>query len=181
MKKYHALSACWAAAGLMAFASAHALPQEAYKAQKDRINAEYKAQKEACDKLSGNAKDICVEEAKGHEKVGMAELEYTHRGRDKEAVKVSEAKADAAYAVSKERCDDKAGNEKDVCVKEAKAAHEKAKADAKMNKQVGEAKTEAAHDKREAEYQVAVEKCDAMTGDAKSSCVASAKARFGKS
>jgi hypothetical protein len=33
--------------------------------------------------------------------------------------------------VAKEKCDDKAGNEKDVCVKEAKAALVRAKADAK--------------------------------------------------
>ena len=31
------------------------------------------------------------------------------------------AKADATYNVAKEKCDDKAGNAKDVCVQEAKA------------------------------------------------------------
>jgi hypothetical protein len=36
-------------------------------------------------------------------------------------------------------------------------------------------------DKRDAEYKVAVEKCDAMSGAAKSSCVKEAKARYGKS
>ncbi|MBU4183279.1 MAG: hypothetical protein A3B67_02580 [Burkholderiales bacterium RIFCSPHIGHO2_02_FULL_66_10] len=32
----------------------------------------------------------------------------------------------------------------------------------------------------EADYKVAVEKCDAMAGDAKSSCVAAAKTKFGQ-
>ena len=37
--------------------------------EKARISAEYKADKAACDKFSGNQKDICVEQAKGKEKV----------------------------------------------------------------------------------------------------------------
>ena len=44
------------------------------------------------------------------------------------------AKADAAYKVAKEKCDDLKGNDKDVCVKEAKAKLAKAKADAKVAK-----------------------------------------------
>ena len=56
----------------------------------------------------------------------------------------------------------------------------KALADAKMGKQIGEAKKDASEDKRDADYKVAVEKCDAMAGDAKASCIAAAKAKFGK-
>ena len=43
-------------------------------------------------------------------------------------------KADAEYDVAKEKCDDLAGNAKDVCVKDAKAAREKAKTSAKSMK-----------------------------------------------
>ena len=39
---------------------------------------------------------------------------------------------------------------------------------------------DASKDKLDADYKVAAEKCDAMAGDAKSACVASAKARYGK-
>jgi hypothetical protein len=90
------------------------------------------------------------------------------------------AKAESAYAVAKEKCDDLAGNTKDVCVKEAKAVEVKALADAKMGQEIGEAKKDAAQDKRDADYKVAVEKCDALSGDAKTSCVATAKTTFGK-
>ncbi|SEB26419.1 hypothetical protein [Variovorax sp. YR216] len=38
----------------------------------------------------------------------------------------------------------------------------------------------AADEKRDADYKVAVEKCDAMAGDAKGNCIAAAKQRFGK-
>ena len=87
-------------------------------------------------------------------------------------------KAESAYAVAKERCDDQSGNA-NVFVKEAKAVEIKALADAKMGKEIGEAKKDAAADKLDADYKVAIEKCDAMAGDAKSSCVAAAKAKFG--
>jgi hypothetical protein len=66
-------------------------------------------------------------------------------------------------------------------VKEAKAAETRAMADAKTGKEVSAARSDAADDKRDAEYKVAVEKCDALAGDAKNSCVAAAKAKYGKS
>jgi hypothetical protein len=93
---------------------------------------------------------------------------------------VAVAKAESTYAVAKERCDDLTGNPKAVCVKEAKAVEVKALADAKMGKEIGEARKDAAVDKRDADYKVAIEKCDAMAGDAKSSCVANAKTTYGK-
>ncbi len=170
-------------AGLLALPLAHAatMAQPDYKAGKSRISADYKADKAACATLTANAKDICVEEAKAKEKVARAELEYGYTGKDKDQNKVLVAKAESAYSVAKEKCDDMKGNEKDVCVKQAKAVEVKALADAKMGKQIGVAKTDAAEDKRNADYKVAAEKCDAMTGDAKASCVAAAKAKYGKS
>ena len=151
-----------------------------YNAAKDRISADYKADKSACDTFSGNQKDICVEQAKGKEKVARAELEYGNSGKAADGNKVAVAKADAAYAVAKEMCDDKGGNAKDVCVTEAKAAHTKGLADAKLNKKVGEAKMDAADDKRDADYKVATEKCDSLAGGAKAACISAAKARFNK-
>lgn len=169
-------------AALLALPVAQAanITKDDYKSGKSRISADYKADKAACSAQKANAKDICVEEAKAKEKVARAELEYSYTGKAKDQTKLMEVKAKSAYAVAKEKCDDKAGNDKDVCVKEAKAVETKALADAKMGKQIGEAKKEATEDKRDADYKVAVEKCDAMAGDAKTSCVAAAKAKFGK-
>jgi membrane-associated HD superfamily phosphohydrolase len=141
-------------AALLSFSVAQAadLTKAEYKAAKAQISADYKADKDACDELKANAKDICV----------------------------AQARAKSAYAVAKEKCDDQEDNAKDVCLKEAKAVETKTLADAKMSKQIGEAKKEASEDKSDANYKVAIEKCDAMTGDAKTSCVAAAKSKFGK-
>jgi hypothetical protein len=91
---------------------------------------------------------------------------------------VTQAKAD--YLVAKERCDDLAGNAKDVCVKEAKAAEKKALAGIGMGQHMGQAKNKAASEKLEADYKVALEKCNALAGDTKASCVAAAKVTFGQ-
>ena len=182
MKKIIALKATVLATSLFALTAGHAaMTTEAdYDAGKARISAEYKTDKAACSSQSGNAKDICIEEAKAKEKVALAELEYGYTGKPADRTKVLVAKAESAYAVAKERCDDKSGNAKDVCVKEAKAVEAKALADAKMGKEIGEAKKDAAAEKIDADYKVAIEKCDSLAGDAKSNCVAMAKTRFGK-
>jgi hypothetical protein len=162
-------------------AQAATMTKADYKLDKQRISATYKLDKAACDPLKANAKDVCVEEAKAKEKVANAELEFSYTGKADDGNKVLVAKAESAYAVAKEKCDDQSGNAKDVCVKEAKAVEVKALADAKMGKEINTAKKDAATDKKDADYKVDIEKCDAQAGDAKSLCISTAKLKFGKS
>jgi hypothetical protein len=192
--KLTAIAALVAALGAGSAAPAFAkdlMSKEAYKAEKDRIEAEYKVAKEACNKLSGNAEDVCKAEAKGKQRIAEADLDAKNQGTAKAQVEARNARAEAAYLVAREKCDDLAGNAKDVCVKEAKAAETKAKADAKADRRVtdarkdadertAEARKDAAEAKRDADYRVAVERCDRFAGDAKDACVKEAKARFGK-
>jgi len=182
MNKLFNLKASLVVATMLALpvAQAATMTKADYQASKSRISTDYKADKVACAPLAGNAKDICVEEAQAKQKVARAELQYGYTNKTSDRTKVLVAKAESAYAVAKEKCDDKAGNVKDVCVEEAKAIETKALADAKLGKEIGEARTDAAADKREADYKVAAEKCDALSGDAKASCMTNAKARFGK-
>lgn len=182
MNTIFTLKATLLAAAFLALPLAQAanLSKADYQAGKTRIGADYKSDKEACASRAANAKDVCMEEAKAKEKVELAQLEYSYTGTPADKTKVMVVKAESAYAVAKERCDDKAGNVKDVCVKEAKATETKALADARMGKQIGEAEKDAGEDKRNADYAVASEKCEAMAGDAKTECSAAAKAKFGK-
>ena len=169
-------------AAAMTFTAAYAqtMPKADYKAAKATISAAYKADKTACAPMKSNAKDVCMEEGKAKEKVALAELEYAYTGKPADMSKIAKAKAESAYAVAKEKCDDLAGNAKDVCVKEAKAVEVKALADAKMGKEIGAARKDASTDKLDADYKVAIEKCDALAGDVKASCITAAKVKFGK-
>jgi len=110
-------------------AMAQSLSKEDYKAGKEKIVAEYKSAKSACDASSGNAKNICVVEAKGKEKVARAELDASYKPSAKASHTVTMAKADADYATAKEKCGDQTGDAKKTCVKDAKAAETRAKAD----------------------------------------------------
>ena len=87
---------------------------------KAAIEADYKAAKNNCEGSGGNAKDICEARAKGTERVALAELHANYKPSREARYEVQIAKADAVYSVAIEECDDKAGNAKDVCVKEAK-------------------------------------------------------------
>lgn len=120
-----------AAAIALAFSNgvlAQTLSKDEYKADKDKIAAEYKSASAACSSSTGNARDICMVEAKGKQKIATAELDARNKPSAKASKAVSTAKADADYALAKEKCDDKAGNDKSACVKEAKAAQAQAKA-----------------------------------------------------
>ncbi|MEO6624910.1 MAG: hypothetical protein ABIN37_08770 [Burkholderiaceae bacterium] len=109
-----------------AFCSAQAMTKDEYKAAKDKIEASYKADKKACDSLKSNANDVCVKEAKGKEKVAKAELEQGYKPSDRNMRKVNEAKADTAYDVAKEKCEDQKGAAEKTCKSEAKATHNSA-------------------------------------------------------
>lgn len=133
--KYKPLVTLLTAAGL-AFAqsalAADKMSAEQYKAEKQKIDATYKSELERCDSQSGNAKDICKAQAKGNHKAAKADAEAQYKGTAKAQADARIAHADADYDVAKEKCDEFTGNKKDVCVKDAKAAHTKAKADAKV-------------------------------------------------
>ena len=58
------------------------------------------------------------------------------------------------------------------------AAVARADADAKAALKSRDAMTTAREDKMEAEYKVAKERCDSLSGDAKEACVKDAKARY---
>lgn len=173
-----------------------------YKSARNDIAVEYKSEKAVCGAFAGNAKDICKAEADGREKVAKAELETGYKPSVDASYKLRLARAEAGYSVAKEKCDDKSGNVKDVRIQEAKAAAVAARADAKAQRKTSDAnaaaistsnkasnlagekgaaaRKDAAADKRDADYAVAKEKCDAFAGDAKSSCMSDAKARYGK-
>jgi hypothetical protein len=154
-------------------------------------DAQYKIDRDTCTSLGGNAKDICVAQAKGKDRVTKADADAAYENTPKARETARVAHAQANYDVSREKCDDLAGNRKDVCVKEAKSELVKGKANAKVDRvaadtnqgaatKQAEARAEASTDKRDAEYKVAIEKCDALAGAAKDACVGNAKVQFGK-
>jgi len=195
MKNFN-ISAIVLALGLAfsAGAMAESMTKNQYKSHVKSIESEYKVDKAACDSFAGNAKDICVAEAKGKQSVAKAELEANYKPSVKARYDANVAKAEADYSVAIEKCDDKAGNDKDVCVKEAKAAKVHQIADAKTqmksknanaeaneksgdaqavaNEKSGDANAKAAETKADARKDATIVKRDADYAVAKEKCAA---------
>ena len=167
------------------------ISKDAYDTAIKSAETQYKIDRDACASRSGNAKDVCLAEATGKEKVAKANAEAAFKNTPGAREDARVARAEAVHRVAKEKCDQLTGNPKDVCVKEADATLVKAKADAKVDRvsadanqesamKQTEARKDAAADTRDADYKVAIEKCDAFSGAAKSTCISEAKLRYGK-
>ncbi len=163
-----------------------AMTKVEYTTKKDTITGDYKVSRDKCNSLKVNAKDICISEAKGVEKIAKAELEASYAPSARHTEKVAMAKGDAAYDTAKEKCDDSSGNEKTICRADAKAAHVKAKEEARVVRVDAMAgsvekgmRTSANKDENEANYKAAAARCDSMMGATKDACAADAKAKYG--
>lgn len=85
-------------------------------------------------------------------------------------------KATTEYKAATAKCDAKSGNDKDVCMAEAKASRARTESDAIAKYNNSEKGRVAARNKvAEAEYDVAKAKCDALSGADKDSCMDNAK------
>jgi len=171
-------------------AYADLLSKDEITRENNRISEKFRADGQVCASRSGNAKDICLAEAKANERVAKAELEARDKGTAKARQEALIVRAEAGYDVAKQRCDDFAGNAKDVCKTDAQAALTKAKADATLERKTADANNSAAdtvlaaqnqasNAKREADYKAARERCNSLAGNAKDACVNDAKSRFG--
>ena len=99
MRKHLITAAITLAFGFAGHAfAADAMPKDAYKAEKDKIEEQAKADKKACDAMKENAKDICQAEAKAKEKVAKAELDAKNKPSPKADQKVSLMKAGLIYS-----------------------------------------------------------------------------------
>jgi hypothetical protein len=158
--------------------------------------------KSSCTAFSGNAKDICIAQAKGREMVAEAELEVSYKPAPKTHYLARAAKADADFAVANERCDDLSRNHRTVCRTEAKAAEISAKADAKAqmrstdakdlatkksaiaNNEASiksyEARLDAASEKLAAQYEVVKAKCRTYSGFSRDNCLSHARSIYRK-
>jgi multidrug efflux pump subunit AcrA (membrane-fusion protein) len=153
-----------------------AMSSSEYSAAKDNANAAYKQARAQCDSMSGNPKDVCIAEAKSNLKKAKADVEARYKNTDKARRDAKIDAAEADYDVAKTKCEAKTGNDKDVCIKEAKAVETKAKADAKANERrspPSRKKCTRGQDGRG--LQGRARECDAQSGPAKDACVSEAK------
>jgi hypothetical protein len=122
--------------------AADTMTREAVKAEKDRIEADYKAARDQCQPLKDNAQDICQAEAKAKRRIAEAELDAKNKGTAKAHYDLKVTRANAEFDVAKQKCHELQGDDKGACIEKAKAAETKAKADAKAERETAEARGE---------------------------------------
>jgi len=94
---------------------------------------------------------------------------------------LARSNADAQYKLDKEACTSLSGNAKDICAAEAKGRDHAAKADAEAAyENTPKAREKARSARADAAYEVAKEKCDDLSGNAKDVCAKEAKAEHVK-
>lgn len=129
----------------------------AYKQMTAKAASDYKAAKAACDAQSGNAKDVCVEEAKATRARTEADAVAQYKSDKKSMEKARKEVAEAEYDVAKAKCAPMSGANKDNCLSTAKATETAAINDAKA-------------DKKAADVAQTGQDCSTLTGSAKASC-----------
>ncbi|MES2077052.1 MAG: BON domain-containing protein [Pseudomonadota bacterium] len=133
----------------------------AYKQATSKAADDYKMTKAKCDEQSGNAKDLCVQEAKAARARADADAVAQFKNDTKDVRKSRIAVADADYDVAKAKCADM-GDSKGNCLREAKVTHTAAVNDAKA-------------EQRAATTAQANADCDRLSGSDKAACVARGK------
>ena len=133
-----------AAAGTHAFARNKALEvpaaekapltQAAYESAKKAVDVQFDLDKKACDRLRGNAQDVCHAQAKGKQKADLALLEARYKPSPDTIEEAKFATADANYDVDKVKCEARKGKAKSRCIGQAKAAREAARRQARVEK-----------------------------------------------
>lgn len=139
-----------------------------YRNLTKQVAADYKSAIAKCADMSGNAKDVCVEEAKANrahaEADAIAQYNNTTKGRTKARVAV----ADADYALAKAKCAGMSGADKDNCVANARSVHTAALADAKADRNVAVTTDSVT---RDADKAAAVQKCEQIAGKPSAGCL----------
>lgn len=101
---------------------------EAFRMEAHRITADYQAERKPCNSMRGNARDICRAEAKARRRIAMADAEAAFKDTDRSRAHAHDVRAEQAYQIAKEKCDDLAGAPKRDCRRQARGEMAKAKA-----------------------------------------------------
>lgn len=183
MKTSHVTFLIAAAMGWTVPAMAQQTGQDAkatYQYAMDTAEAGYDAAKVRCDAMAGVPHDICVADARAArvriEEEATAANKNTLAAYTQARMRI----ATAFHERDKTRCGTLVGNDREVCLAQAKATLVTLQADARADRKAIEARLDANDAKIEAEYRVALQKCDAFAGAVKDGCVSTARTAYGK-
>jgi len=104
-----------------------------------RIDAEFDAARERCDDRAGQAKEVCLAEARAERRIRKVELAARGQGTPKARYDADIARAEAEFVVAKERCGVRAGDDRAGCIADAREREARAKEEARRARSEAEA------------------------------------------
>lgn len=110
------------------------LTKARYEAARAAIDRQFGVAEKTCERLRGNAQDVCHAQAKGRQEAKRAQLEARYRPSPETVEAAKFAIAEANFDVAKEKCDALEGRAARRCMKEARAAREAARRQARVEK-----------------------------------------------
>lgn len=158
-------------------ASAAPVDKDAHRAAMDKAAADYRTAKTKCDAMKGNAEEVCEDEAKLVQ--ARAELDaYTKYDTTGGNLRDARAKViRAEHELADTQCDATAAGDKDRCKATAGSIRDAALArldDRNIDRAVGHSSSGelvSSIDSKDPATAAAVQKCEQMTGDARTACV----------
>lgn len=158
-------------------ASAAPVDKDAHRAAMDKAAADYRTAKTKCDAMKGNAEEVCEDEAKLAQ--ARAELDaYTKYDTTGGNLRDARAKVvRAEHELADTQCDATAAGDKDRCKATASSIRDAALArldDRNIDRAVGHSSSGelvSSIDSKDPATASAVQKCEQMTGDARTACV----------
>ncbi|KQU84444.1 hypothetical protein ASC78_10500 [Variovorax sp. Root318D1] len=99
-----------------------------YSAARERIGATSKVALGQCEALAGPGRIVCIKEARGREKIALAELDQQRNPSDANARRLAETKLAVNHEIAVEKCNDRQGGDKAECLSRASADESKARA-----------------------------------------------------
>lgn len=152
-----------------AFFSGAAIAQESpyYKSEISKASAQYESDKQRCETLKGNDRDVCLERAAAELKIAEADIKAYEKNTTAASIKAEKERIKQLYKVDDEKCGAYKGNAQDICEAQAEATRKRREGNLK-----------ALEARLEGDYKVAIEKCESFSGDKRSACKDEAKRAY---
>jgi len=154
--------------------------KELHQRTMDGAEAAFDTARMRCDSVAGIPHEICLAEARANRVRIEEEAQAAYRNTLSAYTGARMRIASAYYDRDKARCGALTGNDREVCLQQAKAYLVAARADARADRKTVEARLDARDEKIDAEYRVALQRCDALAGAVKDQCVGTARTAYGK-
>lgn len=152
----------------------------AYQQAMDGAEKTFELAKARCDAIAGIPHEICITDARAARVRTEEEAGAAYKNTLAAYIQARMRIASAYHERDKTRCGALAGNDREVCLQQAKATLVASQADARADRKAIEARLDAHDEKIAAEYRVALQKCDAYAGAVKDQCVSTARTAYGK-